>query len=103
MYVHYHVYFEGSGEPPACAGTDICHETVRFWGNRIGALVAGDIPKRRLRAGNLSRWHVGGVLVKANGEVHYLWRAVDHEGEVLEFIVSRRGTRLVPSSSSTKP
>jgi transposase-like protein len=73
-------------------GIDICHETVRFWWNRFGPLFAGDILKRPVRAGNLSRWrwHADEVFVKVNGELHYLWPAVDHEGEVLEFFVSMR-------------
>jgi transposase-like protein len=70
-------------------GIDICHETVRFWWNRFGPLFAGDFRKRRLRAGNFSpwRWHADEVFVKVNGE---LWPAVDHEGEVLEFFVTKR-------------
>ena len=36
------------------------------------------------------RWHVDEVFVKINGERHYLWRAVDHEGEVLEAVVTKR-------------
>jgi putative transposase len=73
-------------------GIDICHETVRFWWNRFGPLFAGDFRKRRLRAGNFSpwRWHADEVFVKVNGELHYLWPAVDHEGEVLEFFVTKR-------------
>jgi DDE domain len=70
-------------------GIDICHETVRFWWNRFGPLFAADIRKKRMRAGNFSRWHVDEVFVKINGELHYHWRAVDHEGEVLEFFDSK--------------
>jgi len=70
-------------------GIDICHETVRFWWKRYGPTFAGDIRKKRVRTGNFSRWHVDEVFVKINGKVHYLWRVVDHEGEVLEFLVSK--------------
>lgn len=35
------------------------------------------------------RWHVDEVYVKINGEMHYLWRAVDHEGEILESFVTK--------------
>ena len=50
-----------------------------------------------MRAGNFSRWrwHVDEVFVKVNGELHYLWRAVDHEGEVLEFVVSKTRDKAV--------
>ena len=70
-------------------GIDIYHGTVRFWWNRFGPLFAGDIRKRRLRAGNFSRWHVDEFFVKVNGEVHYLWRAVEHEGEVAGCVARR--------------
>jgi transposase-like protein len=43
----------------------------------------------RMRTGPQWRWHVDEVFVKINGERHYLWRAVDHEGEVLEAYVSK--------------
>jgi putative transposase len=36
------------------------------------------------------RWHLDEVYVKINGVTHYLWRAVDHEGEVLEALVTKR-------------
>ena len=39
------------------------------------------------------KWHLDEVFVKINGETHYLWRAVDHEGEVLETFVSKRRDR----------
>jgi putative transposase len=54
-------------------------------------LFASDIRKRRLKAGNFScwRWHLDEVFVRINGELHYLWRAVDPEGEVLECFVSK--------------
>jgi putative transposase len=39
------------------------------------------------------QWHLDEVFVKINGEMHYLWRAVDHEGEVLETYVTKRRDR----------
>ena len=39
------------------------------------------------------QWHLDEVFVKINGEMHYLWRAVDHEGEVLESYVTKRRDR----------
>ena len=71
-------------------GVDICHETVRFWVERFGSKFAGEI--RRNRAGQHSnwQWHLDEVFVKINGERFYLWRAVDHEGEVLECYVTKR-------------
>ena len=74
-------------------GIEISHETVRFWWNRFGPLLAAEIRQKRvdrMRAFSSWRWHVDEVFVKINGERHYLWRAVDHEGEVLEAVVTKR-------------
>ena len=47
----------------------------------------------RMRSYSNWQWHLDEVFVKINGETHYLWRAVDHEGEVLESYVSKRRDR----------
>uniref|UniRef100_UPI00384F3E03 IS6 family transposase n=1 Tax=Sedimentimonas flavescens TaxID=2851012 RepID=UPI00384F3E03 len=72
-------------------GIDICHETVRFWWHRFGPMFASDILKRRVEGLRSShwRWHLDEMFVKINGERHYLWHAVDHEGEVLESFVTK--------------
>lgn len=73
-------------------GIDICHETVRFWWNRFGPLFAADIRQQRvsrMRDFRHWRWHLDEVYVKINGETHYLWRAVDQEGEILESYVTK--------------
>ncbi len=76
-------------------GIDICHETVRFWWNRFGSMFAAEIRKRRVQNHSYSRWrwHLDEVFVRINGETHYLWRAVDHEGEVLEVFVTKKRDR----------
>jgi putative transposase len=76
-------------------GIDICHETIRLWWNRFGPMFANEIRKRRLHHRSFSqwRWHLDEVFVRINGEKHYLWRAVDHEGEVLEVFVTKRRDR----------
>jgi putative transposase len=77
-------------------GIDISHETVRFWWNRFGPLFAAEIRKKRVgQMGAYSnwQWHLDEVFVKINSETHYLWRAVDHEGEVLESYVTKRRDR----------
>ncbi len=75
-------------------GIDICHETVRAWWNRFGPMFAAEIRKKRsasIRAHIQWRWHLDEVFVRINGATYYLWRAVDHEGEVLEaFVTSTR-------------
>ncbi len=76
-------------------GIDIRHETLCFWWNRIGPMFAAKIRKRRIHNRSYSqwRWHLDEVFVKINGETHYLWRAVDHEGEVLEVFATKRRDR----------
>ena len=78
-------------------GIDICHETVRFWWNRFGPMFAAEIRKRRVHSRSYSRWrwHLDEVFVRINGETHYLWRAVDYEGEVLEVFAAKRRNRKV--------
>ena len=72
-------------------GIDVSHETVRFWWHRFGPIFASEIRKRRIEGMRFSRWrwHLDEMFVKVNGETHYLWRAVDHEGEVLESFVTK--------------
>jgi len=72
-------------------GVEISYETVRFWWHRFGPLFAAEIGKRRVEGMKSShwRWHLDEMFVKINGERHYLWRAVDHEGEVLESFVTK--------------
>ena len=76
-------------------GINVSHETVRFWWNRFGPMFANEIRKRRIEGLKASRWqwHMDEVFVKINGERHYLWRAVDHEGEVLESYVTKTRDR----------
>ena len=77
-------------------GIDVSHETVRFWWNRFGPMFAAEIRRNRasrMRAHSNWRWHLDEVFVKINGETHYLWQAVDHEGEVLESYVTKRRNR----------
>ena len=74
-------------------GIDISHETVRFWWNRFGPMFAAEIRKKRvahMRGYPQWRWHLDEAFVKINGKLCYLWRAVDHEGEVLEAVVTAK-------------
>ena len=73
-------------------GIDLCHETVRLWWNRFGPLLAADIRRQRvnrMRGFRQWKWHLDEMYVRMNGEMVYLWRAVDHEGEILESFVTK--------------
>ena len=73
-------------------GIDICHETVRHWWNRFGPMFVADIRRQRvsrMRGFRQWKWHLDEMYVKLNGEMVYLWRAVDHGGEILESYVTK--------------
>jgi putative transposase len=93
MYVRYPLSLRQVEDLLFERGIDICHETVRFWWNRFGPMFAAAIRKRRVQNRSYSnwRWLLDEVFVRINGETHYLWRAVDHEGEV--FATKRRDRR----------
>jgi putative transposase len=71
---------------------EVSHETVRCWWQRFGPMFAAEIRRKRVSGMRASRWrgHLDEAFVKVNGVQHYLWRDVDHEGEVLEADVSKR-------------
>ena len=90
-------------------GIEISNETVCARWNRFGPIFAAEVRKRRVAAHRnwiQWRWHLDEVFVRINGEVHYLWRAVDHEGEVLQGFLIRQSLRdqrslFIPVSSDT--
>jgi putative transposase len=95
MYVRYPLSLRNVEDLLFERGIDICHETVRLWWNRFGPMFAGEIRRKRghrMRAYTHWRWHLDEVFVRINGKQKYLWRAVDHEGEVLEsYVTETRG------------
>ncbi|WP_135505738.1 IS6 family transposase [Roseovarius aestuariivivens] len=77
-------------------GIDVSRESIRFWWMQFGPLFASEIRKARIQRMHCYsnyRWHLDEVFVKINGETHYMWRAVDHEGEVLDALVTKRRDR----------
>ncbi len=77
-------------------GIEISHETVRYWWNRFGPMFAAELRRKRvdrMRGRKQWRWHLDEVFVKTNGVTHYLRRAVDHEGEVLESVATKTRDR----------
>ena len=92
MYVRYPLSLRQVEDILSERGIDICHETVRFWWNRFGPMFSAEIRKRRIHYQLFSRWrwHLDEVFVRINGEMHYLWRAVDREGGVLEVYATKR-------------
>src|SRR5499425_3947040 len=72
----------------AARGLDISYETVRCWVLKFGPVIARRLRQHRPRPSD--RWYLDEMVVRITGERMYLWRAVDHEGEVLDMLVQRR-------------
>ncbi|WP_339949284.1 IS6 family transposase [uncultured Albimonas sp.] len=91
LYLRFALSYRDVEDLLAERGIDASYETVRRWTLKFGAAYA-----QRIRAGRRrpsSRWHLDEALIRIQGRFHYLWRAVDDEGEVLEVIVQPRRDR----------
>jgi len=69
-------------------GVTVSHETIRQWTGKFGQGYANGLRRRRPRPGD--KWHLDEVFIKINGKTHYLWRAVDQDGNVLDILVTSR-------------
>ena len=105
MYVRYPLSLRNVEDLLFERGIDICHETVRLWWTRFGPMFASEIRRKRvqrMRQFTHWKWHLDEVYVKINGEMRYLWRAVDHEGEVLESFVTKERDKAAALSFMKK-
>jgi len=76
----------------AARGIVVSHETVRQWGLKFGQAFANQIRRRLPAVGD--KWHCDEVVMTVAGKKHWLWRAMDQNGLVLDILVqSRRDTR----------
>ena len=69
-------------------GVTVSHEAIRKWCRKFGQDYANQLKRRRPRPGD--KWHLDEVFLTINGARHYLWRAVDQEGNVLDILVQSR-------------
>jgi putative transposase len=69
-------------------GIVVSHETIRQWCAKFGQTYADALRRRRPRPGD--KWHLDEVFITINGKTHYLWRAVDQHGNVLDVLVTSR-------------
>jgi putative transposase len=69
-------------------GITVTYETIRQWCQKFGPTYARKLKKRQGRLGDT--WHIDEVFVSIQGERHYLWRAVDQDGDTLDILVQRR-------------
>ena len=69
-------------------GISVSHETVRQWARKFGQVFANQIRRKLPEAGD--KWHLDEVVLTIAGVKHWLWRAVDQAGTVLDILVQRR-------------
>ena len=81
-YFRFGVSFRDVEEMMAARGVLVSYETVRRWCDKFGKQYADGLRKRRAQTGD--KWHLDEVFLKINGVTHYLWRAIDQNGVVLE-------------------
>ena len=72
----------------AARGIDVSHETVRQWARKFGQAFANQIRRRLPSPGD--KWHLDEVCLMIAGKKHWLWRAVDQDGVVLDVLVQSR-------------
>jgi len=88
LYFRFALSFRDVEEMMASRGVSLTYETVREWCLKFGQTYANGLRRRSPRPGD--QWHLDEVFLKINGRLHYLWRAVDQDGEVLDILVQQR-------------
>ena len=88
VYLRFTLSYRDVEELLAQRGLDLSYESVRCWVLKFGPMIARRL--RQLRPRPSDRWHLDEMVVRIAGQRMYLWRAVDHEGEVLDMLVQRR-------------
>ena len=88
LYFRFALSFRDVEEMLAMRGVVLTYETVREWCLKFGQTYANNLRRTSARPGD--RWHLDEVFLKINGRIHYLWRAVDQDGNVLDILVQGR-------------
>jgi len=88
LYFRFALSYRDVEEPLAERGVVVTYETIRQWCRKFGQTYANELRRRRPRPGD--KWHLDEVFITINGQQHYLWRAVDQDGNILDILVQRR-------------
>jgi putative transposase len=88
LYFRFHLSFRDVQDLLAERGIIVSHEAIRQWCTKFGASFAAGLRRRRVRTGD--KWHLDEVALKIRGKRHWLWRAVDQHGVVLDILVQER-------------
>ena len=97
LYFRFALSFRDVEEMLAMRGVALTYETVRAWCLKFGQTYANGLRHKSPRPGD--RWHLDEVFLKINGRLHYLWRAVDQDGDVLNILVQSKRIRERPRNS----
>ena len=87
LYYRFSLSLRDVEELLAKRGITVTHETIRQWCRKFGPEYARRLKRHQGRLGDV--WHLDEVFVKIRGERHYLWRAVDQDGDVIDILVQR--------------
>ncbi len=88
LYFRFSLSFRDVEELMAARGVVLSYETVRRWTRKFGQQYATQLRRGRARPGD--KWHLDAVFLTISGKQHYLWRAVDQDGNVLDILVQSR-------------
>ncbi len=88
LYFRFHLSLRDVQDLLAERGIVVSHEAIRHWCSKFGPTYAAGLQRRRARPGD--KWYLDEVLLKIRGKRHWLWRAVDQDGVVLDILVQER-------------
>ena len=88
LYARFTLSFRDVEEVLAERGLDISYETIRRWFLKFGSAIAANLREARPRPSDY--WHLDEMVLVIRGQRYWLWRAVDNEGEFLDFLVQSR-------------
>jgi putative transposase len=91
LYYRFALSFRDIEELLAARGVTVSYEAIRLWCGKFGPEYARRLRHCRRRLGR--RWHVDEVFIRMNGTTHYLWRAVDQNGQIVDILVQARRDR----------
>jgi putative transposase len=100
LYFRFCLSYRGIEELMAERGVILTYEAVRYWCRKFGQVYANQLRRRRPRLGD--RWHLDEVILTMNGQRHYLWRAVDQDGHVLDILIQGRRDKKAAKKFSRK-
>src|SRR5215510_5705580 len=101
LYFRFCLSYRDIEELMAERGVVLTYGAVRYWCRKFGQAYANQLRHRRPRPGD--KWHLDEVILTINGQRHYLWRAVDQGGHVLDILVQQRrdktrGQKVLPQT-----